>query len=97
MNNLDHYRFIRMDPRLAHEFHKWVGWCHSSGGNILHACAMWNDVEIARNCRIKRAIIDKQVKIGPDTVIGYDLEADRERYHVTESGIVVIPKGSTIN
>ena len=43
----DHYRFIRMDPRLAHEFHKWVGWCHSSGGNILHACAMWNDVEIA--------------------------------------------------
>ena len=56
-----------------------------------------NDVDIARNCRIKRAIIDKQVKIGPDTVIGYDLEADRERYHVTDSGIVVIPKGSTIN
>ena len=56
-----------------------------------------NEVDIARNCRIKRAIIDKQVKIGPDTVIGYDLEADRERYHVTDSGIVVIPKGSTIN
>ena len=56
-----------------------------------------NDIDIARNCRIKRAIIDKQVKIGPDTVIGYDLEADRQRYYVTDSGIVVIPKGSTIN
>ena len=56
-----------------------------------------NDIDIARNCRIKRAIINKQVKIGPDTVIGYDLEADRQRYHVTDSGIVVIPKGSTIN
>ena len=42
-----------------------------------------NDVEIGRNCQIKRAIIDKQVKIGPDTVIDHDLEADRERYHVT--------------
>ena len=56
-----------------------------------------NDVDIARNCKIKRAIIDKQVRIGPDTVIGYDLEADRQRYRVTDSGIVVIPKGSTIN
>ena len=44
----DHYRFIRMDPRLAYDFHtKWIAWSHSSGGNILHACAMWNDVEIA--------------------------------------------------
>ena len=56
-----------------------------------------NDIDIARNCRIKRAIINKQVKIGPDTVIGYDLEADRQRYHATDSGSLVIPKGSTTN
>lgn len=56
-----------------------------------------SDVEIGRNCKIKRAIIDKQVQIAPGTVIGYDLEADRQRYHVTDSGIVVIPKGTTIS
>jgi hypothetical protein len=43
----DHYRFIRTDPRLAHQFKIWVAWSHSSGGNLLHACAMWNDLEIA--------------------------------------------------
>lgn len=43
----DHYRFIRTDPRLAHHLKIWVAWSHSSGGNLLHACAMWNDLEIA--------------------------------------------------
>ena len=56
-----------------------------------------NDIDIARNCRIKRAIINKQVNIGPDTVIGYDLEADRQRYHATDYGSLVISKGSTTN
>jgi hypothetical protein len=42
----DHYCFIQTDPRLAHEFLKWVAWCHSSGGSLLHASAMWNDVEM---------------------------------------------------
>lgn len=43
----DHYRFISTDPRLAHDFKGWIAWCHSSGGNLLHACAMWNDLEVA--------------------------------------------------
>jgi glucose-1-phosphate adenylyltransferase len=29
-------------------------------------------------------------------VIGYDVEADKRRFHVTESGIVVIPKGMRV-
>lgn len=43
----EHYRFVTTDQRLAHESKKWLAWCHSSGGNILHACALWNDVEMA--------------------------------------------------
>ena len=50
----------------------------------------------ARHCRIRRAIIDKHVEIPPNTTIGYDLEKDRKHFHVTESGIVVIPKGMRI-
>ena len=52
--------------------------------------------EIGRRSRIRRAIIDKNVKIPPDTVIGYDLEEDRKRFFVSDSGIVVIPKEANL-
>jgi len=48
--------------------------------------------EIGRGARIRRAIIDKNVRISDGEEIGYDLERDRKRFFVTESGIVVIPK-----
>jgi glucose-1-phosphate adenylyltransferase len=48
------------------------------------------NVEIGEGARIRHAIIDKGVIIPPGTVIGYDLEADRARYTVTEDGIVVV-------
>jgi glucose-1-phosphate adenylyltransferase len=53
-----------------------------------------NWVEIGRGCKIRRAIIDKGNLIPPGTQIGYDLEKDRERYFVSESGIVVLPRGA---
>jgi glucose-1-phosphate adenylyltransferase len=40
--------------------------------------------------------VDKGVKIPSGATIGYDLEADRRRFTVTESGIVVVPKGAEI-
>jgi len=54
------------------------------------------NVDIGRHCRIRRAIIDKDVKIPPGAEIGYDLEEDKKLYHVTPSGIVVIPKGTEV-
>ncbi len=50
--------------------------------------------EIGRHTKIRRAIIDKNVYIAEGDEIGYDLARDRERFFVTESGIVVIPKSS---
>ncbi len=58
---------------------------------------LMENVDIGRHCRIRRAIIDKDVTILPDTEIGYDLEADSKRYHVTPSGIVVIAKGTEVS
>jgi glucose-1-phosphate adenylyltransferase len=49
---------------------------------------------IRRHARVRRAIIDKFIEIPEGETIGYDLERDRERFTVTDSGIVVIPKGS---
>lgn len=50
--------------------------------------------EIGRYAKVRRAIIDKNVQIPEGEEIGYDLERDRKRYFVTESGIVVIPKAA---
>lgn len=59
---------------------------------LIEDSVIMNRVEIGRGCRIRRAIIDKNVYVPPGTEIGYDIEKDKERYFVTESGIVVIPR-----
>jgi len=50
--------------------------------------------DIGRGARVRRAIIDKNVQIAEGDEIGYDLERDRKRFFVTDSGIVVIPKAA---
>jgi glucose-1-phosphate adenylyltransferase len=69
------------------------------GRNIfIHSWAEVRDsiimdgVDIGRRCRIRRAIVDKNVAIPEGTVIGYDAAADRRRYSVSPTGIVIIPK-----
>jgi glucose-1-phosphate adenylyltransferase len=57
---------------------------------------LFDGVEIGRHCKVRRAIIDKGVKLPANTTIGYDIEADRARFTVTESGIVVVPKGAAV-
>jgi glucose-1-phosphate adenylyltransferase len=51
---------------------------------------LFDNCDIGRKSRIRRAILDKNVVLPESTVIGYDLEADRSRFHVTDSGIVVV-------
>ena len=53
-------------------------------------------VDVGRYAKIRRAIIDKDVVIPRYTEIGYNLDEDRRRFHVTESGIVVVGKGTVI-
>jgi glucose-1-phosphate adenylyltransferase len=83
--------------------------CIISGGNVkrsilspnvtVHSFAEVEDsillegVDIGRNAKIKRTIIDKEVQIPPGMEIGYHLDEDAKRFTVTASGIVVVPKG----
>jgi glucose-1-phosphate adenylyltransferase len=54
---------------------------------------LFEGVDVGRHCRIRHAIIDKEVRIPAHTVIGYDVEHDRQRgFQVTEQGVVVIAK-----
>ena len=55
------------------------------------------NVVIGEHARIRRAIIDKDVVIPPKTEIGYDREADRRRFTVTDSGLVAISKGMKLH
>ncbi len=67
----------------------------NSYSEVREAILMEN-VEIGRHCVIHRAIIDKNVSIPPGTRIGVDPAEDRRRFFVTESGLVVIPKGMKV-
>ena len=53
---------------------------------------LFSHVNIGRHCSIRRAIIDRDVHIPEGTVIGYDTEADKQRYFVTETGITVVTR-----
>ena len=58
----------------------------------VDASIIFSHVNIGRHCRIRRAIIDRDVHIAEGTTIGFDPEADRQRYFVTESGITVVTR-----
>lgn len=50
-------------------------------------------VRVGEHARIRKTIIDKESEIPPGMQIGYNVEEDTKRFTVTESGIVVVPKG----
>ena len=63
-------------------------------GAEVEGCVIMDDCDIGRRAKLRRAILDKNIRIPEDATVGYDLEADRARgWHVTETGIVVIGRG----
>jgi glucose-1-phosphate adenylyltransferase len=54
------------------------------------------DVEVGRGAVVRRAIVDKQVRIAPGAQVGVDPDADRERFTVSDGGVVVIGKGAVV-
>jgi len=59
-------------------------------GALVEGCVILDNCDIGRRAKLQRVILDKNVRVPEDAVIGYDLERDRQHHHVTESGIVVI-------
>lgn len=48
------------------------------------------EVEVGRNSRIRKAVVDKGCRIPPDTIIGEDPEQDAERFYVSPGGVVLV-------
>jgi glucose-1-phosphate adenylyltransferase len=62
----------------------------------LDASIVFSHVNIGRHCRIRRAIIDRDVHIPEGTVIGYDLAEDKRRYFVTPSGLTIVTRDASL-
>ena len=77
-----------------------------NGGTIIHSIlsswvkvehaaqvedsVLFNFVTVGAGAKLRRCIVDKHVNIPDGETIGYDLERDRQRFTVTEQGIVVV-------
>ncbi|MBV8844668.1 MAG: glucose-1-phosphate adenylyltransferase [Bryobacterales bacterium] len=61
-------------------------------GAVVEDSVIFDNCDIGRRARVRRAILDKNVRVAEDDEIGFDLDRDRERRGctVTESGIVVL-------
>jgi glucose-1-phosphate adenylyltransferase len=59
----------------------------------LDECIVLRGAQVGRNCKLKRVIVDKWNKVPDGTVIGYDPDADKKRFAVSQTGIVVVEHG----
>jgi glucose-1-phosphate adenylyltransferase len=59
-------------------------------GAVVEDSVVFDNCDIGRRARVRRAILDKNVHVPEGATIGFDLEQDRKLYHVTETGIVVV-------
>jgi glucose-1-phosphate adenylyltransferase len=57
---------------------------------------IFSHVNVGRHCRIRHAIIDRNVNIPDGTVIGYDPEEDKKKYFVTPSGLTVVTRDYSV-
>lgn len=63
-----------------------------AGVSLEHCIVMERSV-VGRGAKVRRAIIDQDNHIPPGERIGFDLERDSQRFHVSPNGVVVVPRG----
>jgi glucose-1-phosphate adenylyltransferase len=66
--------------------------CRINSFSEVEESVLFERVRIGRHARVRRCIIDKDVEIPSGAEIGFNIQADRQRFFVTDDGLVVIPK-----
>jgi glucose-1-phosphate adenylyltransferase len=62
----------------------------------VDSSVIFSHVNIGRHCRIRHAIIDRDVHIPDGCVIGYDTNEDKKNYFVSESGLTVVTRDYSV-
>lgn len=62
----------------------------------VDSSVIFSHVNIGRHCRVRNAILDRDVHIPDGTVIGYDVQEDRKRYFVAPSGLTVVTRDYSV-
>lgn len=61
--------------------------------SVIEDSLVFEGCQIGRGVRMRRCILDKDVVVPDDAVIGYDPKQDAERFTLSPDGVVVVPKG----
>ena len=57
---------------------------------------IFDGVDVGRRAIVRRAILDKNVRVAEGAQIGVDPEQDRERFTISDGGIAVVSKGTVV-
>ena len=60
---------------------------------LVEDAILFSDVRVGSGAQLRSCIVDKHVEIPAGETIGFDVARDRERFHVSPEGIVVVPRG----
>jgi glucose-1-phosphate adenylyltransferase len=63
-------------------------------GAVVQGSVLLDGARVGAGAVVRRAILDKNVIVPPGAHIGVDLARDREHYHVSDGGVVVLGKGA---
>jgi glucose-1-phosphate adenylyltransferase len=64
---------------------------------LVEDSVLMHDVDVGRGAVVRRAILDKNVRVAEGAQIGVDTEADRTRFAVSDGGVVVVGKGEVVS
>lgn len=59
---------------------------------LVNHAILFDDVEVGPRARLKNCIVEKNVTVPAGETIGYDRQADKRRFTVSDSGVVVVPR-----
>jgi glucose-1-phosphate adenylyltransferase len=69
---------------------------HVEAGSVVEQSVLLDDVRIGRGSKLRKVIVDQGVTVPDGYVIGHDPEADKSRFTISPSGVVIVPGGISL-